>query len=91
MTTITEWKHSRDAEPEDLTRYEVIVDGVLVGSFDNVEDAAREWDRQTYLTGGIGGITVQTWDGGGLMVRDGWLLHVTATKTYLNPRITREA
>lgn len=89
MTTIVGWS-TTSTEPQGETRYDVIVDGVKVGTFDKVEDAIREWDGRTYLTGGIGGITVQTWDGSGLMVRDGWLLHVTATKTYLNPRIAQE-
>lgn len=66
----------------------------LAGSIDHCEvqysslsDAIAAWDRVTATTTGvIGGIQVQSFRSG-LMVRDGWILHVREGSTYLNPGI----
>jgi hypothetical protein len=55
--------------------------------YGSLTDAIAAWDRVTATTAGvIGGIQVQTFKNG-LMVRDGWILHVRKDSTYLNPSI----
>jgi hypothetical protein len=55
--------------------------------FGNFEDAARFWDRATYLNPCDGGIVIQEWNAEGLMVRDGNLLHVHDGIVYINPSL----
>jgi hypothetical protein len=55
--------------------------------FTNFEDAARHWDKVTYLNQSDGGIQILQWDANGNMVRDGWLLHVDGNRVYINPSL----
>lgn len=61
-----------------------------VVEYDNLRPAIEAWDRVTSAESGVtGGIGVQT-RRNGLVVRDGWLLHVREGSTYLSPRIMNE-
>jgi hypothetical protein len=77
----------------DGTVYTVSVFGSVPATdvqYASLTDAIAAWDRVTATAAGvIGGIQVQTFDRG-LMVRDGWLLHVREGSTYLSPRIMNE-
>lgn len=67
------------------TKYMVNIRGELT-VFDKFEDAARSWDAATFQgPAPEGGIQVQVWHDE-VMVRDGWVLHVSKTGTvYINP------
>jgi hypothetical protein len=66
------------------------VAGETVYKGDDLESAIRAWDRSTYKLEGkppAGGISVQLWSDG-VMVRDGWILHVHENgQVYLNPQL----
>jgi hypothetical protein len=55
--------------------------------FGNFEDAARRWDQMTYRNPSDGGIGIAQWNADGLMVRDGWLLHVHDGIVYVSPTL----
>lgn len=77
----------------DGTVYTVNLAGPMApveAQYGSLTDAIAAWDRVTATTAGvIGGIQVQTF-ARGLMVRDGWLLHVREGSVYLSPRIMNE-
>ena len=63
-------------------------------TFETLEPAVRAWDQATYslrpMDGVVrvqGGVQVQTFNEEGLMVRDGWILHLFDGVPYLNPNI----
>jgi hypothetical protein len=65
------------------------VEGNPVYTGHSLTEAVRAWDAKTYnLNKSVaGGITVQMFSAG-VMVRDGWVLHVMDDgTTYLNPNI----
>ena len=68
------------------TRYSVVVDGRTLLVTESFEEAARMWDRETYLSAAPqGGIGVKSYQNG-YTVRDGWLVHVgTNGSVYINP------
>lgn len=56
----------------------------------DLETAIRAWDHATHASARSipGGISIQVRDSKGVMVRDGWLLHVNDSGTcYVNPGI----
>jgi hypothetical protein len=57
--------------------YTVYVEGDAVARTEELSVAVAEWDRRTYNEGRSvpGGISVQEFRDG-LMVRDGWIMHV---------------
>lgn len=69
--------------------YKTVVNAVYVYDGDNQEVAIRAWDRESVRrTDLVGGIMIQSFDDDGIMIRDGWLLHVSESgHVYLNPRI----
>lgn len=71
------------------TIYRTLVNNVIEYEGENKERAIRTWDAASVarvVPKIYGGIEVQTFDGD-LMVRDGWLLHVSSSgHVYLNPR-----
>ena len=70
------------------TKFHVYVDGA-VETFETFERAAAQWDAVTHKLGRSvpGGIAVQQWSDAGVMVRDGWLVHVhNDGTTYVHPR-----
>ena len=73
-----------------VTEYTTFVKGETVYKGESLEDATRAWDGNPEVFGGgivPGGITVQQWRNG-LMVRDGWILHVYDNgQVFLNPNI----
>lgn len=69
------------------TEYVTTADGVELYRGDSLESAIRAWDGGTYTGRASGGITVQSWHGG-VMVRDGNVLHVQDNGVvYLNPNL----
>ena len=73
------------------TVYTTVVNKSTVYEGPSQEQAIRFWDSETLVTPGHGGVQVQTFDGEGpdaVMVRDGWILHVSESgHVYLNPRV----
>jgi hypothetical protein len=73
--------------------FEVVVNDHVVGRFDTLEPAIREWNTHAHTASRLSkfksGITVTEWrDRDGCMIRDGWILHVEGHRTYLNPNLT---
>lgn len=69
------------------TRFQVYVDGSHT-EYATFEVAARAWNVSTFDRPVPGGISVQQFEAG-LMVRDGWLVHVHNDGTvYVNPWLT---
>jgi len=72
------------------TTFTTYADGDSLYKGTSLEDAIRTWDALTFSIGRpvAGGISVQSFDRAGIMVRDGWMLHVREDGTvYLHPRI----
>lgn len=71
------------------TTYTVRINGLTVGEpTDSLEEAIRRWDERASRTdGATGGITVDTVHNG-MVIREGWILHVRDNYTYLNPNLT---
>jgi hypothetical protein len=71
------------------TEYVTWVNGTDLYTGPNLEDAIRAWDRHLVIGGkDAGGISVQSWSDG-VMVRDGWILHIYDNgQVYLSPTIT---
>jgi hypothetical protein len=72
------------------TAYTVKAGDTVAYKGPSLSDAARAWDGATFDKACVtpGGIEVQTWDERGIMVRDGWILHVDPDGTvYLNPSV----
>lgn len=73
--------------PDITTVYRTLVNGEVEYEGDDKERAIRAWDSLTLSQPSHGGIEVQSFDGEGCMIRDGWLLHVSSDgHVYLNPR-----
>lgn len=70
------------------TIYKTVVNAGYLYEGESKEQAIRTWDAESvHRADLVGGIMVQTFDGEGNMVRDGWLLHVNESgHVYLNPR-----
>jgi hypothetical protein len=65
------------------------VDGTPTRHGADFEAAAQAWDAATSALGHSvpGGISIQIRDAAGILVRDGWLLHVHNDGTvYVHPR-----
>lgn len=75
------------------TVYSVVIHGTTIHSGSSLEAAARTWDHETVGTARVtpGGIEVREYNDEGVMVREGWVLHVNADGVvYLNPSVGRE-
>jgi hypothetical protein len=75
------------------TQYRTVVEGRTVYLGPSLERTIRTWDHATHDKARTvpGGIKVQTRDAAGVMVRDGWLLHVNEHGTvYLNPNLRED-
>lgn len=73
----------------DETVFTVVVRDTTVYGGNDLEAAIRTWDASTYNLGTFvpGGIEVRTWRGG-LMIREGWLVHVRENGvTYISPSL----
>ncbi len=70
------------------TTYTTKVNDREVYSGSELEAAIRAWDANTFQDGeAVGGVAVQSF-AGGVMVRDGWILHVRENGVvYLNPGV----
>lgn len=69
------------------TEYVTTVNGVTAYKGNNLKEAIRAWDHETFTGPHTGGITVQQWHDD-TMVRDGWILHVRDNGVvYLNPKV----
>lgn len=65
------------------------VDGKPVYQGPDFDAAAGAWDSETHLSGRSlpGGISIQSFNAEGIMLRDGWLIHVHNDGTvYVSPR-----
>ncbi len=71
------------------TTYTTIVNANYLYEGDDLEKAIRTWDSESVHRSGLsGGVMVKTFDDEGLMIRDGWILHVNDNgHVYLNPRL----
>lgn len=69
--------------------YTTIIEGKVMFKGESLEFAVRTWDANTYNLGRSveGAIEVQEVNAEGVMVRDGWILHVRNGTVYLNPNI----
>lgn len=70
------------------TTYKTVVNANYLYEGDDLEKAIRTWDAESVHRADLhGGIMVQSFDAAGIMVRDGWVLHVNESgHVYLNPR-----
>ena len=68
--------------------FKTVVNAVYVYEGESQEQAIRAWDAESvHRTELHGGVMVQEF-AGELMVRDGWILHVSEDgHVYLNPRV----
>lgn len=71
------------------TTYQTVINGKVEYEGEGKERAIRTWDALTLsYPYSVGGIQVQSFDASDIIIRDGWLLHVSETgHVYLNPRI----
>lgn len=71
-----------------FTVYRTTVAGEVEYEGPDKETAIRTWDSLTFSRANVpGGIEVQSFNSADVMVRDGWLLHVSESgHVYLNPR-----
>jgi endonuclease YncB( thermonuclease family) len=69
--------------------FKTIVNAVYVYEGESQELAIRAWDSESVHRADLhGGVMVQEFDAGEVMVRDGWILHVNEDgHVYLNPRV----
>lgn len=71
------------------TTYKTIVNANYLYEGGDLERAIRVWDSESIRRADIsGGVMVTFFNDEGLMVRDGWLLHVSSEgHVYLNPNL----
>lgn len=70
------------------TVYKTVVNANYLYEGDSQELAIRAWDAESVHRADLsGGVMVQSFSGD-VMVRDGWILHVSESgHVYLNPRV----
>ena len=72
------------------TVYTTVVNKATEYEGPSLETAIRTWDSLTLAQPSIGGVQVQSFDSSDIMVRDGWVLHVSGSgHVYLNPRVAQ--
>ncbi len=75
------------------TVYTITHHGEMSEPMPELETALSEWDGIQHHAGPArpgDGIEVQAWDEDGMMVRDGWVVHVLENGSfYVNPQIAR--
>ncbi len=69
--------------------FKTVVNANYVYEGDSQELAIRAWDAESVSRADLhGGVMVQEFDANEIMVRDGWILHVSEDgHIYLNPRV----
>lgn len=72
-----------------MTTYKTLVNAVYLYEGEDLETAIRTWDSESVARADIsGGVMIQSFDNEGVMIRDGWILHVNEDgHVYLNPRV----
>lgn len=69
------------------TIYKTVVNASYLYEGNDREKAIRAWDAESVHRADLaGGVMVQSFDGQGVMIRDGWVLHVNESgHVYLHP------